>query len=180
MVLCTIFFSILAWRLVDLMVFQNRFLLEQGNARSLRIFNVPAYRGMITDRNGEPLAVSTPVSAIWINPKEIDLNNHDLFKIAELLKFKSKDFIALLEKNLNKEFLYLKRGVSPDVADKILNYDVKGIYSLREFRRFYPEGEATAHVIGFTNIDDVGQEGLELVFEHWLSGKPGKKTSVTR
>lgn len=175
MVVFTLLFSVLAWRLVDLMIFQNRFLLQQGNARSLRVFNVPAYRGMITDRNGEPLAVSTPVSAVWVNPKELDFDNKALIKVAMMLSIKPVELVALLERNKNREFVYLKRGVRPDVAKSVLDLDIKGIYALREFRRYYPEGEATAHVIGFTNIDDVGQEGLELAFEKWLSGKAGKK-----
>ena len=177
--LITVCFVLLSARLIHLMMIQSHFLKAQGNARSLRIFKLPAYRGMITDRYGEPLAVSTAVSAIWTNPHDLNLQDPNLNKAIEGLGYDKKSFLQLIQKNKSKEFLYLKRGLSPKATKAIETLHIKGLYQLREFRRFYPEGESTAHLIGFTNIDGMGQEGLELAFEPWLSGKAGKKRVLT-
>ncbi len=165
-------------RALDLQVFSNDFYRQQGDARSLREIPIPTSRGMITDRNGEPLAVSTPVESIWGNPKELAKYPDRLPQLARALGVSPEELTRKLAQRAGKEFMYLKRRINPDEARKILALGVPGVFSQREFRRFYPQGEAMAHVLGFTNIDDRGQEGLELAFDHELRGKPGVKRVI--
>jgi len=168
-------------RIIDLSVIKRQFLENQGNARSLRTINQSAFRGMITDRNGYPLAISTSVFSIWINPKEFELDNiKNLHALAEILGLKSKNIQALLQSNKNKkrEFIYLKRQVSPPVAKEIKSLKIPGVYTQQDYKRYYPEGEVAAHLIGFTNVDDHGQEGLELSYNDWLSGVAGKEKVI--
>ncbi len=162
-------------RMVQLTVFNRAFLQKQGNMRMLRTVTVPAYRGMITDRNGEPLAVSTPVKSVWMNPKEIDLTETKLSELAVLLEIDKASLLAKLKQAKTREFVYLRRHISPLFADKIQRLAIKGLYFVDEYKRYYPQGEIAAHVVGFTNIDDVGQEGFELAYNRWLEGRPGKK-----
>jgi cell division protein FtsI (penicillin-binding protein 3) len=156
-------------------MFDRSFLLHQGNVRSIRIINIPAYRGMITDRNGEPLAISTPVDSIWINPQDFYSTAQNVQKLSKVLNVTPNYLRKLLVKNANREFVYLKRGVNPEIAKAVTALAISGIYLEREYKRYYPEGEVTSHIVGFTNIDDVGQEGLELAYNKWLSGTPGKE-----
>ncbi|QNP41353.1 peptidoglycan D,D-transpeptidase FtsI family protein [Lysobacter solisilvae (ex Woo and Kim 2020)] len=165
-------------RAFDVQVVNNDFYLQQGQARSLREIPIPTSRGMITDRNGEPLAVSTPVESVWANPKELLANPARIPELAAALGVPADVLTRKLSQRANKEFLYLKRRISPEQARRILAHNVPGVFSQREFRRFYPQGEAMAHVLGFTNVDDRGQEGLELSFDHILSGKPGSKRVI--
>lgn len=167
-------------RMVDLSVVERLFLQNQGNARSLRVINESAFRGMITDRNGYPLAISTSVFSIWMNPKEFNKDPQPVNSLAELLGMKPKDFQLVITSNKNKkrEFIYLKRQVPPPIAKEIKALKIPGIYLQQDYKRFYPEGEVAAHVIGFTNIDDHGQEGLELAYNDWLSGISGKKRVI--
>lgn len=165
----------LVWRLVDLTVFDRDFLKVQGDARSLRVTPVPAYRGMIKDRNGEPLAISTPVYSVWANPQQVHASGQSLDELARLLDMPVKSLRKKLGEHTQSEFLYLKRSMTPAEVNKIHALKLKGIYAQQEFKRFYPEGEITAHLIGFTNVDDEGQEGVELAFNDWLKGIPGKK-----
>lgn len=165
-------------RALDVQVVNSEFYLQQGQARSLREIPIPTSRGMITDRNGEPLAVSTPVESVWANPKEVLDNPTRIPELAKALGVPVDVLTRKLTQRANKEFLYLKRRISPDQARRILAHNIPGVFSQREFRRFYPQGEAMAHVLGFTNIDDRGQEGLELSFDHILSGKPGSKRVI--
>ncbi|MEP7043681.1 MAG: penicillin-binding protein 2 [Dokdonella sp.] len=170
--------SALVVRAVDLQVVRKDFYQEQGDARYLRDLAIPVSRGTIFDRNGEPLAVSTPVESIWANPPEV-LEHAD--RIGELAKATGLDEDALKQKLIersDKEFIYLKRHLNPDDAQAILKLDIPGIASQREFKRYYPSGEVIAHVLGYTNIDDRGQEGLELGFDDWLAGKPGVKRVI--
>ncbi len=162
-------------RMVDLTVYERDFLQNQGDARALRILNIPANRGMITDRTGQPLAISTPVASVWCNPKSVELNHHNVTLLAKRLGFSLTKFKKILTDNASREFVYLKRGVNPNVAKNVKSLGVPGVYLQREYRRYYPEGEVTAQVLGFTNIDDRGQEGLELQYDSWLRGIPGKK-----
>lgn len=164
----------LLWRVAYLTVLNRHFLQVQGDARTLRVVETPAYRGMILDRNGEPLAISTPVDAVWINPKEINSGDKKLIELSKILQIPLKN-ILLKAKNNEHEFVYLKRGLDPAIAQNVMNLKINGIYLQREYRRFYPEGEVTAHLLGFTNIDDQGQEGLELAYNQWLAGIPGRK-----
>ncbi|ALN93018.1 peptidoglycan D,D-transpeptidase FtsI family protein [Lysobacter gummosus] len=165
-------------RALDLQVISNDFYRQQGDARSLREIPIPTSRGMITDRNGEPLAVSTPVESIWGNPKELAKSPERLPELAKALGVAPDELTRKLSQRSGKEFMYLKRRINPDEARKILAHKIPGVFSQREFRRFYPQGEAMAHVLGFTNIDDRGQEGLELAFDHELRGKPGTKRVI--
>ncbi|RPE79529.1 peptidoglycan D,D-transpeptidase FtsI family protein [Vulcaniibacterium tengchongense] len=165
-------------RAFDLQVVSNEFYRQQGDARSLREIPIPTSRGMITDRNGEPLAVSTPVESVWGNPKELLKTPDRLPELAQALGVPADELIRKLSQRADKEFVYLKRRINPDQARKILARKIPGVFSQREFRRFYPQGEALAHVLGFTNIDDRGQEGLELAFDDWLRGKPGVKRVI--
>ncbi len=163
-------------RMLQLTVFDRQFLQQQGNARTLRTVSIPATRGMITDRNGTPLAISSPVESVWVNPQQFDVKNQqDLDALAKLLHDTPKTLKTRLKKNSQREFVYLKRHVEPAVAEKVMASQIPGIYLKREYQRFYPEGEVTAHVLGFTNIDDQGQEGMELAYDQWLRGAPGKE-----
>ena len=165
----------LMWRAVDLQVLNKDFLREHGDARSLRVVDIPAHRGMIMDRNGEPLAVSTPVQSIWATPKKVLSSDMDLAPLARLLDMEVDDLIRILNERINRDFVYIKRHIDPSVGKKVAQLNIPGISLEQEFKRYYPAGEVTAHLIGFTNIDDVGQEGLELAYNDWLQGTPGSK-----
>ncbi|MET0807527.1 MAG: penicillin-binding transpeptidase domain-containing protein [Pseudoxanthomonas sp.] len=151
---------------------------REGNERFVRDIEIPTSRGMITDRNGEPVAVSSPVESIWCDPKELLKTPDRLPELARALGEPLELLTSRISQRAEKEFYYLKRRINPDEARKILAHGVPGVYSKREFRRFYPQGEAMAHVLGFTNIDDRGQEGVELAFDEWLRGSPGEKKVI--
>ncbi len=165
----------IAWRIVDLQVFDQSFLQAHGDARSVRHIPIPAHRGLITDRNGEPLAVSTPVTTLWANGKELQNGKAQWPVLAAALGQEAKAFSARLQANAEREFMYLVRGLTPEQGRRILDMKVPGVYGIEEFRRFYPAGEVAAHVVGFTDIDDRGREGMELAFDDWLAGVPGKR-----
>lgn len=169
---------VLLWRGIDLHVFHRDFLQEQGDARYLRVVTVPAHRGMITDRNGEPLAISTPVDSVWINPQEFDATPAQQRQLAKLLEFEPGRIQSLLAERGDKSFVYLKRRINPERAAAVMALNVPGVALQREYRRYYPTGEVCAHVVGFTNVDDVGQEGLELAYDDWLRGDPGSKRVI--
>jgi len=160
-------------RAVDLQLVDNDFYRKQGDERFLRELEIPTTRGMITDRNGEPLAVSTPVESIWANPRELARYPDRLPALASALGVPADYLQRKVSQRADKEFMWLQRRMNPAVARRILALDIPGVFSQREFRRFYPQGDALAHVLGFTNIDDQGQEGVELAFDDWLRGKPG-------
>ncbi|WP_217475147.1 peptidoglycan D,D-transpeptidase FtsI family protein [Stutzerimonas stutzeri] len=165
----------LAWRIVDLQVVDQSFLKNQGDARSVRHIPIPAHRGLITDRHGEPLAVSTPVTTLWGNPRELQAAQA---RWPELAKAMGQDPTVLaqrLKDQAEREFTYLVRGLTPEQGERVLALGIPGVYSQEEFRRFYPAGEVAAHVVGFTDIDDRGREGLELAYDEWLAGVPGKR-----
>jgi cell division protein FtsI (penicillin-binding protein 3) len=165
----------IAWRIVDLQVISHDFLQGQGDARSLRHIPIPAHRGLITDRNGEPLAVSTPVTTLWANGKELQTGRAQWPALALALGQEPKAFAVRMEQNASREFMYLVRGLTPEQGQVVIDLKVPGVYATEEFRRFYPAGEVTAHVVGFTDVDDMGREGVELAFEDWLAGVPGKR-----
>ena len=165
-------------RAVDLQVVRKDFYQEQGDARFLREMPIPVSRGTIFDRNGEPLAVSTPVESIWANPGEVLAQTDRLAELARALGIDTPSLQQKLEQHKDKEFFYLKRQLNPDDAAAILKLGIAGVSSQREYRRYYPSGEVMAHVLGVTNIDDRGQEGLELAFDAWLSGKPGAERVI--
>ena len=165
----------ITWRIAELHVLDEGFLKSQGDKRSVRHVPIPAHRGQITDRNGEPLAVSTPVLTIWANPSQlIDQQSHwpDL---ARSLGTDLSTFSERLKANADKEFIYLRRRMTPLDGEAVMALKVHGVYSIEEYRRFYPAGEVAAHLVGFTNVDEKGQEGLELAYDQWLQGVPGKR-----
>lgn len=172
MLLCV--FAI-AWKLGALTIQQRDFLQGQGDARTIRTVPLVANRGLITDRNGEPLAVSTPVQSIWVNPRELVEDPEAIRQLAESLGLSSETVASNIARNSEKEFLYIKRRLAPSEAEKVLSLGLKHVYSQQEYQRFYPQGEVTAHLIGFSNVDDVGQEGLELTYDTWLRGVPGRR-----
>ncbi|NMX57417.1 penicillin-binding protein 2 [Pseudomonas sp. WS 5532] len=168
----------IAWRIIDLQVIDRDFLIGEGNARSLRHIPIPAHRGLITDRNGEPLAVSTPVTTLWANAKELQTAKDKWPELAAALGQDPKALSERLEAQANKEFIYLVRGLTPEQGQQVLDLKVPGVYGIEEFRRFYPAGETTAHMVGFTDIDDHGREGVELAYDEWLAGVPGKRQVI--
>jgi cell division protein FtsI (penicillin-binding protein 3) len=165
-------------RAVNLQIVDTEELQEQGAARYLREVVVPTRRGNILDRNGEPLAVSTPVDSVWVNPKELLQYQEDIEPLAGLLGFEAEEVERRLTQRSKKEFVWLRRRLRPDIAEEIKALEIKGVYLQKEYRRFYPAGEVASHLIGFTNIDDLGQEGLELAYNDWLQGKPGLKRII--
>ncbi len=162
-------------RVVYLYLVEKDFLQDQGDARTIRMERINAHRGMIRDRQGKPLAISSPVTSIWANPQELLKEAARLDQLALMFGVTPEEFRSRLERNSDKSFIYLRRHMPPPEAQKILSLEVKGVYPEREYQRFYPAGEVAAHIVGFTNIDDKGQEGLELSFDRWLQGSPGKK-----
>jgi len=170
---------LLVWRVMALQVLDTErgyeFLQSQGDVRSIRNVTIPAYRGLISDRNGEPLAVSTPVASLWFNPKEIARSEEKWSSLAVALDMPLSRLKEKINANASKEFVYLRRHIAPVKAQEILNMGVSGLYSQREYKRYYPAGEVAAHLVGFTNIDDRGQEGIELAFDEWLQGESGRK-----
>lgn len=165
-------------RAVNLQVMETDFLQGQGKARFLREVNIASTRGVITDRNGEPLAVSTPVDSIWVHPGQVLEYPENIKPLAGLLNANAEEIERKLTQRSGKEFVWLRRRLNPDLAEDIRALNIPGVYLQKEYRRFYPAGEVTSHVIGFTNIDDVGQEGLELAYDSWLAGSPGSKRVI--
>ncbi len=168
----------LVLRMINLAIFDRPFLMEQSDSRVLRLIDIPSYRGMITDRNIVPLAVSAPVDSVWVNPQIFQANQTQLTALSDILRLKPQELQQKTAKTTGREFVYLARTLPPEVVEKIKALDIKGIGYQREYRRFYPSGEVMAHVLGFTNIDDNGQEGLELAYNDWLRGVPGKRQVV--
>lgn len=156
-------------------VLESDFLGREGRLRYLRAVEIPAYRGMITDRHGEPLAVSTPVDSVWVNPRKLSLDMATLRPLAHALEMDAKQLLSMLEKRSGRGFVYVQRRVNPDISKQVADLNLEAVGMQREYRRYYPAGEVTAHLIGFTNIEDIGQEGLELGYDEWLRGVPGRK-----
>lgn len=156
----------------------NAFFKKQGESRYQRTLELPATRGQIRDRNGLVLATSLPVKAIWAIPETVpnDLGADKLAQLTKLLDMTDKELRTKL--SVDKTFVYVKRQVSLETAQKVAALDIPGIYSRGEYKRFYPEGEITAHLIGFTNIEDKGQEGVELGDQHVLAGTPGMRRVI--
>ena len=167
--------ALLLARAVDLQVLRTGFLQGHGDARALRVVTVPAHRGVITDRNGEPLAISTPVDSVWVNPRETRTAEQNPDRLARILGLDPAELRTLMRDRGGREFVYLRRQIAPAQAAQVAALKFRGVYLQREYRRYYPAGEITAHLIGFTNVDDTGQEGVELAYEEWLRGVPGSK-----
>ncbi len=165
-------------RAVELQLVDHGFLAKQGDDRSMRVVKIAAHRGAITDRYGEPLGLSTPVDSVWVNPQELNDNIDELPRLAKALKEDEQTLARRITSNLDREFLYLVRHMPPDQAAHIKALGIPGVYLLREYRRYYPAGEVSGHVVGFTTIDDRGQEGLELGYDQLLNGEDGAKRVI--
>lgn len=170
--------GLMVLRAVYLQITEAKFLQGQGEARFLREVAIPTVRGNILDRNGEPLAVSTPVESVWAHPGELLQAIDRLPELAALLETPLDALERRLTQRATREFVWLRRQVSPDLAEALRAAAIPGVSFSREYRRFYPTGEVTAQILGFTNIDDVGQEGLELAYNGWLQGAPGTKRVI--
>ncbi len=175
MVLCG--FMTLGGRALYLQVLKHEDLQARGQKVVLRVLELPAHRGMITDRYGEPLAISTPMESVYASPVKANLSAAEQHHLASLLGL---DDPTLARKLADKtsEFVYLKRHLPPDVAAQVVHMGLQGVGLRREYRRYYPEGEVMAHVLGFTDIDDVGREGMELAFQEQLAGHPGSRRVI--
>jgi len=166
---------LLVGRMIHLHLLDRVFLKQQGDVRTLRVEPISAHRGMITDRHGEPLAISSPVATLWADPSKLPQDGVLLNALARALNETPQDFFARLNRYADREFVYLKRQVTPDIAEAVRSLKIPGVYILDEYKRYYPAGEVAAHLVGFTNVDEQGQEGLELSWDHWLKATPGKK-----
>jgi cell division protein FtsI (penicillin-binding protein 3) len=167
-------FAALAARAIYLQTWQTDFLNEEGEKRVNRVVEIPAHRGMITDRRGEPMAISTPVESIWANPREVQATPRQVQAVASALGL-DPDELARVLRDKQKAFVYIKRQVPPELAATVLALDIPGLHSSSEYRRYYPSGEVMAQVLGMTGVDDKGQEGMELAYQTWLAGEPGAK-----
>jgi cell division protein FtsI (penicillin-binding protein 3) len=171
--------ALLILRLADHQVLMNHaFLEKQGEARTVRTEKIQAHRGMITDRNGEPLAVSTPVVTLWANPKVLGQDVDSWRAVGRVMTWSEQELREKMAQYSGKEFMYLRRQVSPAEAEAVLAQGIDGVYGQREYKRFYPAADVVASLVGFTNIDDQGQEGVELEFNDALTGTAGKRRVI--
>jgi cell division protein FtsI (penicillin-binding protein 3) len=170
--------GVLVWRAVTLQFVESEFLRGQGDERFTRVVTVPAHRGSVVDRVGEPLAVSSPVDSVWVNPKELTLSGEQIPRLAQALGRDPEELTRRVTTNIDRRFLYVARHLQPADAARVRNLDIPGVHLVREYRRYYPAGEVSGHVLGFTDVDDAGQEGLELAYDHWLSGVNGSKRVI--
>ncbi|WP_373190596.1 peptidoglycan D,D-transpeptidase FtsI family protein [Halomonas sp.] len=167
--------ALLTGRIVNLQVFDRPFLQGQGDARTLRTDTIPAHRGMITDRHGEPLAISTPVVTLWANPQDLPVDDIQRLMLAKGLNQPLDALNERIARYATHEFMYLKRRMTPEAAQRVLELHIPGVHAREEYKRYYPAGEVSAQLLGVTNIDDIGQEGLELAYQPYLAGVPGKR-----
>ena len=170
-------FAVLAGRSAYLQSMKTGFLQEKGEARYARVLEVPATRGRIVDRSGEALAISTPVRSIWAIPEDVKADAPQLKALAGLLQMDARQLARKLS-DADRDFVYLKRQIPPESADRIAALGIPGIQQQGEFRRYYPGGESTAHVVGFTGVDDAGQEGIELAPQPLLAGAAGSRRVI--
>ncbi len=170
-------FAGLLVRGIYLQSLHKAFLQQKGDARYSRSLVLQAHRGKITDRNGELLAISSPVESVWASPPDVEINKQQKNALAKLLTIKTKDIDKKIA-NREREFVYLKRRISPELAAKVMSLEIPGVFLQREYKRFYPAGDVTAHLVGFTGIDDNGQEGFELAKNSVLSGKAGSRRVI--
>ena len=180
-VIVTIFIaaaSILGWRAIDIQLNDREFLQSHGDARYLRTEKIDANRGMILDRTGEPLAISTPIQSAWVNPNRFIQVRDRWPVLAELLGMTVDHVETLVIPRLDRKFVYLRRHLTPDESTAIRELNISGVALTEEDRRYYPAAEFTAHVVGFTNVDDQGQEGIELSFDALLKGEPGLRRVI--
>ena len=169
---------VLAWRALDLQINKREFLQSHGDARYLRTERIDANRGMILDRNGEPLAISTSTQSAWVQPRRFVESRDKWPKLCKILGLPLDQLETLIMPRLDKKFVYLQRHLTPDEGDALKRLEIVGLNLQEEQRRYYPAGEVTAHILGFTNVDDQGQEGVELSYDHILKGEPGQRRVI--
>ncbi|WP_422666882.1 peptidoglycan D,D-transpeptidase FtsI family protein [Billgrantia endophytica] len=169
---------LLAGRIVTLHVIDRTFLQGQGDARTLRTESLTAHRGMISDRHGEPLAISTPVVTLWANPQEVPEDRIQRLMLAQALNMSLDDLDTRLARFSEREFMYLRRQLTPVAAQRVLDLRMAGVYAQHEYKRYYPAGEVAAQLLGVTNVDDMGQEGIELAYQPYLAGTPGQRRVI--
>lgn len=174
-IILSLFAFFIFFRVIKLTLLDRSFLQTQGNARSLRVIDMPAYRGIISDRHDRVLAASTLVQAVWVSPEHFDFQSSDIEQLAKYLHLDKTSLIERIKHFRHRGFVYLKRGVSPSIKEKIDALSIPGVFFKEEYKRFYPHGESVAHLLGFTDIDDEGIEGLELAYNDWLKGVKGKR-----
>ena len=167
-------FLVLILRALYLQGLNNDFLRQKGDARYSRVIELTAHRGMITDRNGEPLAISTPVESVWVSPKDFEITPERIRQLAKILELSEEEVRNRFTQS-QRDFIYLKRQVPPETAARAMQVNAPGVFLQREYRRYYPAGDVVSHLLGFTGVDDNGQEGLELTYQDWLAGKPGSR-----
>lgn len=165
----------LMWRSVDLQVHDTEFLQREGRARYLRTVTVHADRGAIHDRNGVVLAASTPIDSVWVNPRELDIDGIAWIGLVRMLGLDAVRVREMIESRRTREFVYLKRHVPPELAGRVRAIAPEGVYLQREYRRYYPAADLTGHLLGFTDVDDRGQEGIELAYDAVLQSTPGRE-----
>ena len=165
----------LVWRAADLQRTQGAFLQDQGERRHLRVVETPAYRGKILDRNRQPLAISTPVDSVWVDPREFDPRAEGIQPLADLLGIEHARLERQIAARAERRFVYLLRHVAPEFAERVRALRVPGVNLQREYRRYYPLGEVAGHVVGFTDVDERGREGVELAFESRIASQPGRE-----
>jgi len=170
-------FAGLLMRGIYLQSLHKAFLQQKGDARYSRNLVLQAHRGKIVDRNGELLAISSPVESVWASPPDVEIDKQQKSALAKLLMMNTKDIDKKIA-NQEREFVYLKRRVSPELAAQVMSLEIPGVFLQREYKRFYPAGDVTAHLVGFTGIDDNGQEGFELAQNSLLSGKTGSRRVI--
>ena len=170
-------FGVLAARTLYLQSMRTEFLQEKGEARYSRVLEIPGTRGRVLDRNGEALAISTPVQSVWAIPGDVEATGAQLQKLARLLGVEARELRRKFA-DTSRDFAYLKRQIAPEQAEQVARLGLAGIYQHREYRRYYPGGEVTAHVVGFTGVDEAGQEGVELAFQSHLGGVPGSRRVI--
>ena len=170
-------FAVLTGRAIYLQGLHNDFLRERGEARYGRVLEITAHRGIIMDRHGEPLAVSTPVESVWASPDDVRITPEQERQLAKLLNLNVSELRKRLE-DKSRDFVYLRRQLPPDDAARVVGLRLPGVFLQREYRRYYPAGEVASHLVGFASVDETGQEGLELALQNWLAGKPGSRRVI--
>jgi len=167
-------------RAVHLQIFEHKFLRAQGDARHHRTLAIPSHRGNLLDRNGAPMAISTPIDSVWADPIDLNAAPDGLAVLAQTLALDTQDLSDRVARaaKAEREFIYIARHVRPAIAKQVAELEVPGVSMMREYRRYYPSGQASSHVVGFTDIDDIGREGMEMAYNEWLSGKAGQRRVI--
>lgn len=171
-------FLILAGRAFYVQVIWSDFLETEGNKRQVRTLDVPAPRGHILDRHGAVLALSTPLASIWVDPKVFSQYPEAISKLARELGLSEMDLQQRISSNASRRFLFIKRSILPETANQIESLGLPGVYAKAEYKRYYPSADTTAHLVGYTDIDDKGQDGIEYIYDGWLTGKPGRQQII--